>query len=185
MTRPLRGLADGSLECSWVLRGRGYGGRASVHSAQPVDPAFGPTNEDSIGSFAPSDHSEAAELVRMRILKPEKVRDHPGRNTLTRTLGSRLIPRPDYLRQPVVEGDQFLLCSDGLWSEIEDAELAEVLGRHVPAEACRELVDRALDRDCSDNVSVQVIKLLTVPQSRPEPSRNGWLSSIFQLRGQA
>jgi serine/threonine protein phosphatase PrpC len=133
-----------------------------------------------------SDHSEAAELVRMRILKPEKVRDHPGRNTLTRTLGSRLIPRPDYLRQPMVAGDQFLLCSDGLWSEIEDAELAEVLGRHAPAEACRELVDRALDRDCSDNVSVQVIKLVTVPQSRPEPSRNGWLSSIFQQRrGQA
>src|SRR5204863_3780956 len=86
-----------------------------------------------------SDHSEAAELVRMRILKPEKARDHPGRNTLTRTLGSRLIPRPDYLRHPVVAGDQFLLCSDGLWSEIEDAELAEVLGRHAPADACREL----------------------------------------------
>jgi protein phosphatase len=131
-----------------------------------------------------ADHSEAAELVRMRILKPEKVRDHPGRNTLTRTLGSRLIPRPDYLRQPVAAGDQLLLCSDGLWSEIEDAELAEVLGQHAPAAACRELIDRALARDCSDNVSVQVIKLLAVPRAPSEPSRNGWLSSIFQ-RGQA
>jgi len=131
-----------------------------------------------------SDHSEAAELVRMRILKPDRVRDHPGRNSLTRTLGSRLIPRPDYMRQPVAAGDQFLLCSDGLWSEIEDDELTEVLGQYAPAAACRELIDRALSRDCADNVSVQVIKLLTLPHVPPEPSRNGWLSSIFQ-RGQA
>jgi protein phosphatase len=133
-----------------------------------------------------SDHSEAAELVRMRILKPEKVRGHPGRNTLTRTLGSRLIPRPDYQRQPVLVGDQFVLCSDGLWSEVEDEELAEVLAVHSPTEACRELVSRVLHRDCLDNVSVQVIRVVSVPEVSDEAGarRNGWLSSIFQ-RGQA
>ena len=131
-----------------------------------------------------ADHSEAAELVRMRILKPERIRDHPGRSTLTRTLGSRLIPRPDYLRQPVVAGDQFVLCSDGLWSEIEDAELGEVLAKHLPAQACRELLERALARDCSDNVSVQVIRVAAVEPPGPELRRNGWLSGIFQ-RGQA
>jgi len=120
----------------------------------------------------------------MRILKPERVRDHPGRSTLTRTLGSRLIPRPDYLRQPVVAGDQFVLCSDGLWSEIEDAELGEVLAKHLPAQACRELLERALARDCSDNVSVQVIRVAAVEPPGPELRRNGWLSGIFQ-RGQA
>jgi PPM family protein phosphatase len=133
-----------------------------------------------------SDHSEAAELVRMRILKPEKVRAHPGRNTLTRTLGSRLIPRPDYLRQPVLVGDQFVLCTDGLWSEIEDAELAEVVAEYPPAQACRELLERALKRDCLDNVSVQVIRVVSMASDAGEAARgrrNGWLSSIFQ-RGQ-
>src|ERR1700674_5467622 len=130
-----------------------------------------------------SDHSEAAEVVRLRILKPERVRDHPGRNVLTRTLGSRLIPRPDYLRQPVLPGDQFALCSDGLWSEIEENELAEGLGEHAPTQACRELVDRALARDCSDNISIQVIKIQAISSSpRPSEARNGWLSSIFQLQ---
>jgi PPM family protein phosphatase len=128
-----------------------------------------------------SDHSEAAELVRMRVLKPERVRDHPGRNVLTRTLGSRLIPRPDYVRQPVQPGDQFALCSDGLWSELEDDELAGVLAEHPPERACRELIDRALARDCSDNVSIQVVKVLAIPESdQPTGSRNGWLSGIFQ-----
>ncbi|MBV9578310.1 MAG: serine/threonine-protein phosphatase [Chloroflexi bacterium] len=131
-----------------------------------------------------SDHSEAAELVRMRILKPERVRDHPGRNTLTRTLGSRLIPRPDYLRRPIEAGDRFVLCTDGLWSEIEDAEISEVLGDSSPAAACRTLVERALERDCQDNVTVQVIQVKSVDNAPAPPSRNGWLSSIFQ-RGQA
>jgi protein phosphatase len=126
-----------------------------------------------------TDHSEAAELVRMRILKPERARDHPGRNTLTRTLGSRLFPRPDYFRRPLMAGDQFVMCSDGLWSEVEDAEIAEVLAAHAPVAACRELIGRALERDCSDNVSVQVVRVLSVDTS-PQPSRNGWLSSIFQ-----
>jgi len=133
-----------------------------------------------------SDHSEAAELVRLRVLKPERVRDHPGRNALTRTLGSRLIPRPDYRRQPVLAGDQFVLCSDGLWSEIEDAEIAEVVGDRPPSESCRELLQRALARECLDNVSVQVVRVLGVSETSEEASsrRNGWLSSIFQ-RGQA
>ncbi|HEX8967329.1 MAG TPA: protein phosphatase 2C domain-containing protein, partial [Chloroflexota bacterium] len=127
-----------------------------------------------------SDHSEAAELVRMRILKPERVRDHPGRNALTRTLGSRLIPRPDYLRQPVQVGDQFVMCSDGLWSEVGDDEMADVIAQHQPARACQELLERALNRDCGDNVSVQVIRVTAMASATPQPSRNGWLSSIFQ-----
>ncbi len=132
-----------------------------------------------------SDHSEAAELVRMRILKPEKVREHPGRNTLTRTLGSRLIPRPDYLRHPVAPGDQFVLCSDGLWSEIEDDEICEIVGSNAPALACRQLIDCALERDCQDNVTVQVVRILELGESPAAPSRNGWLSSIFQRGGQS
>ncbi len=129
-----------------------------------------------------SDHSEAAELVRMRVLHPDKVRDHPGRSILTRTLGGRLIPRPDYQRQAVQVGDQFAICSDGLWSEVEDDELAQVLAEHAPAEACRQLLDLVLQRDCPDNVSLQVIRVVDLPEAPAGAAerRNGWLSSIFQ-----
>jgi PPM family protein phosphatase len=131
-----------------------------------------------------TDHSEAAELVRMRILQPERVRDHPGRNTLTRTLGSRLIPRPDYLRHPISSGDQFLLCSDGMWSELDDDELCDTLSAHPPQVAAHKLMQLALSRDCQDNVSVQVIRVIGT-DAAPGPGRNGWLSSIFlRQRGQ-
>lgn len=130
-----------------------------------------------------SDHSEAAELVRLRILKPERVRDHPGRNVLTRTLGSRLIPRPDYLRQPMLAGDKFVMCTDGLWSELEDQEISDVLAEADPSAACRELLNRVLSRDCSDNVSVQVVKVVSLPEApAPSATRNGWLSSIFPIQ---
>jgi protein phosphatase len=89
------------------------------------------------------------------------------------------------MRQPVLAGDQFVLCSDGLWSEVDDAEIAEVVGALEPETACHDLIDRALARECLDNVSVQIVKVVSVAQAAPEPSgrRNGWLSSIFQ-RGQ-
>jgi protein phosphatase len=126
-----------------------------------------------------SDHSEAAELVRMRLLKPERVRDHPGRNVLTRTLGSRLIPRPDYLRQPIQPGDRLLLCSDGAWSELELDELGQVLESADVRAACHELMARVLARECLDNASLQLIEVRQIAAEQPAASRNGWLSGIF------
>jgi serine/threonine protein phosphatase PrpC len=131
-----------------------------------------------------ADHSEAAELVRMRILKPDKVRSHPGRSVLTRSIGTTLISRPDFLRQPIASGDRFILCSDGLWSEVEDAELTEVVGAGSPAEACRELMDRVLARGCPDNASVQVLHVVSLAQEEePARSRIGWLSSMLGSGG--
>ena len=130
-----------------------------------------------------ADHSEAAELVRLRVLSPSKVGDHPSRNVLTRTIGQRLIVRPDFLRQPVLPGDQLLLCTDGLWSELADAELSSVLSRFDPAEAAATLVEMALARDCADNVTAQVVRVRAVGDAAEPPRRSVWLSSIFQRNG--
>src|SRR5205085_2383684 len=97
-----------------------------------------------------ADHSEAAELVRMRVVDRDKLREHPRRNILTRSVGNQLIIRPDFIRQEIVPGDQFLQCSDGLWGELLDHELEEMIARLEPADACRALVDEAIARECSD-----------------------------------
>jgi serine/threonine protein phosphatase PrpC len=78
------------------------------------------------------------------------------------------------------------MCSDGLWSEVQDEELAEILAEHPPEHACRQLLERAIARDCTDNVSIQVVRVLDVSASEEQRgARNGWLSSIFQRRNQA
>jgi serine/threonine protein phosphatase PrpC len=130
------------------------------------------------------DHSEAAELVRLRVLKPDKVRGHPSRSALTRTVGGRLIVRPDFFRQPLQVGDRFVLCTDGLWTVVEDHEIGRVVAEAEPAAACRALVDMALDRDADDNLSVHVFHVIELG-AEPEGggSKNGWLSTIFQRGG--
>lgn len=128
-----------------------------------------------------ADHSEVADLVRMRIVKPDKAREHPSRNVLTRTLGSRLLLRPDFARHSVSDGDVFLLCSDGMWSVAEDDEIAQLLALPRAQEACDGLVRLALDHGTRDNVTAQVVRVQTVEAAQEQDqSRNGWLSGIFQ-----
>lgn len=111
-----------------------------------------------------TDHSEVAELVRMRIVKPETVAQHPSRNVLTKTVGHHLMLRPDFAREAVQTDDVFVLCTDGVWSEIEDTELLGVASKHAPEEACRRVIDLCLDRQCEDNVTVQIVRVLEVDQ---------------------
>ncbi len=118
-----------------------------------------------------SDHSEVAELVRLRLVRRERLRQHPARNALTRTVGSQLLLRPDFLRQPVRPEDRFLLCSDGLWAEFEEQEIAAAISDGSPAEACRALVDRALAAGADDNVSAQVVRVVALDESAAEEAR--------------
>lgn len=128
-------------------------------------------------SLLTNDHSEAAELARLGFIRRERLRDHPARNALTRTLGSDLIVRPDFIRRPVAAGDRFLLCSDGLWSVISDDELSDALAGDA-AQACRSLADTALSAGSEDNVSVQVAHVIAT-SGVAEPSGGGWRHSFF------
>ncbi|MGH2353072.1 MAG: PP2C family protein-serine/threonine phosphatase [Chloroflexota bacterium] len=128
------------------------------------------------------DHSEAAELLRLRLITPEQARDHPRRGVLTRTLGAQPQLRPDFSRRAVRPGDRFLLCTDGLWGELDHDTLCRVV-QQPPNDACQELVDLACRHGGSDNVSLHVIRVIDpgmAPQSAP-PGRLGRL--LAGLRG--
>jgi PPM family protein phosphatase len=57
----------------------------------------------------------------------------------------------------LTDGDRLLLCTDGLTEMVDDATIATELGRQTSsAEACRALIDLALDRGGKDNVTVVV-----------------------------
>lgn len=120
-----------------------------------------------------NDHSEAAQLARLGLVKRERLRDHPGRNALTRTLGTDLIVRPDFIRRPVAAGDRFLLCSDGLWSELSDDELAAAVADE-PERACRALAARAIEQGADDNVSVQLVHVVAAPAEAERTRTRRW-----------
>jgi protein phosphatase len=129
-----------------------------------------------------ADHSEAAELLRLRLITPEQAREHPRRNVLTRTLGHHRLLRPDFARLAVLAGDAFLLCTDGLWGEVEPADLRRAT-QMAPAAACRELVRLACERGGSDNITVQVVRVIEAG-AEPQAPRAGRIARLLAgLRG--
>jgi len=106
-----------------------------------------------------SDHSLVNEQVKMGLITSEEAQRHPHRNIVTRALGNQPRVAVDLLEETVQAGDLILLCSDGLNSMLDHAEIREALHSHrnVPQTACRALVDRANARGGEDNITVVVL----------------------------
>lgn len=119
-----------------------------------------------------TDHSQVMELLRLHIITPEQAIEHPARYALTRSVGGDIIVRTDVRNETLASGDVFLLCSDGLWSNVTSSQIGEALGRS-PAEACRRLVDLALERGGDDNATALVISVVDAGRSS-EPAVQGW-----------
>jgi serine/threonine protein phosphatase PrpC len=116
-----------------------------------------------------SDHSLVEELVRKGRLDSEGALRHPNRNVLLSCLGSEREPRVDVGHvSPLVGGDAFLLCSDGLWAYIGEEETGAILASQSPRDAASTLIELARQRarGGGDNISLAVVKLVEVP-NRP------------------
>lgn len=107
------------------------------------------------------DHSYVGRLVESGIVRSEDAPSHPQRHILTAALGSGREITPDSGERPVPlqAGDNILLCTDGLWSVLSDSELAGAVRSHSPVQACRALVDMALERGGLDNVTALVLRI--------------------------
>lgn len=102
------------------------------------------------------DHTFAQELADMGAIRPDEVATHQFRNVLTRALGGlgRQVDA-DVQRLLLTEGDQLLLCSDGLTDMVNDADICTILRQSsTPDQACKSLVELALDHGGKDNVTV-------------------------------
>jgi serine/threonine protein phosphatase PrpC len=106
-----------------------------------------------------TDHTEVAELVATGAIDEAQARSHPSRHIVTRALGSQPAPELELRMLPPSPGEVFLLCSDGLTLELDEAEIAEVLrARTDPHQAAAALVARALGRRARDNISAVVVE---------------------------
>ena len=109
-----------------------------------------------------SDHTLVNEQVRAGALSTQEARRHPARNILTRAVGSQEDVEPDLVEQDLRPGDMLLLCSDGLTTMVEDADILKTVLAHAddPQTACRALIDLANERGGDDNVTVVLARLL-------------------------
>jgi PPM family protein phosphatase len=123
-----------------------------------------------------SDHSRAAELLRLRLISEERAEHHPARSILTRSLGAGPLLQVDLVRVGIARGNVLLLCTDGLWDAVSRDDVERILSRARPGDACDELVDLAYARSAADNVSALVIRIssvLPIPTGPRRPGRRG------------
>jgi serine/threonine protein phosphatase PrpC len=106
------------------------------------------------------DQTIVQEMVKAGDLTPQEAAKHRLRHMLTGALSSDGRKAPvEFHRYRLEDGDQVLLCSDGLTEMVPDTKLAEVLRNPgASADACRILVDLALEAGGKDNVTVVVAR---------------------------
>lgn len=106
------------------------------------------------------DHSLVADKVRAGLLSFEEAQMSPYRNILTRALGTQTRIEIDFEQFEMQSGDRYLLCSDGLWSHVDDGMLCFLLqSEEAPTEVCAQLVSQALEQGGRDNISVILVEI--------------------------
>jgi protein phosphatase len=130
-----------------------------------------------------NDHTMVGDLVRMRVLTPDKVRTHVQRSILTRGVGLTLFIKPEFSRCRLEENDCLILCSDGLWSVIEDDEFAGLAFEEPSADRLsKRLVDLALERNSDDNISSVVIFVRRLSENKEARPASFQRSPVRSLR---
>ena len=113
------------------------------------------------------DHSLMANMIEAGQITPEEARYHPNRSVITRALGNDPDTIPDLYEINVEDGDRLLLCSDGLYSMLEDDEIAAVMRRIDDPQRCASvLVNGAIAAGGHDNVTVVIADAEGLSQQR-------------------
>ena len=114
-------------------------------------------NPDEIRAIT-TDHSLVELMVQRGEITREQAKSYPGKNVITRAIGTEASVRCDLFRTPLQPGDSVLLCSDGLSNLLADQELLfEVVHGVKKEDCCQRLLDIARDRGAPDNVTAVLI----------------------------
>ncbi len=101
------------------------------------------------------DHSWVAEQIRLGLMTEEEARRSPRRNIVTRVLGVEAHVEVTLGELPVLAGDVFVLCSDGLTRCVDAGRILHIVaGADDPTAISRRLVELANDAGGEDNTTV-------------------------------
>lgn len=106
------------------------------------------------------DHSVVAEEVRAGRMTAAQAENHPGRNIISRALGSEMTVEVDIRTVKAEPGTTYLLCSDGITRHVTDDEIKGVLEfGGEPADICEHLKGLCFERGAEDNLTALVVKI--------------------------
>ncbi|MFN3469915.1 MAG: PP2C family protein-serine/threonine phosphatase [Novosphingobium sp.] len=102
------------------------------------------------------DHTQVQEMVDRGLLDPADVEDHPMKHVLSRAVGVQDALEIDAIRDSMVSRDLFLLCSDGLYGVVSEAQIAQIMQERGIA-AAEALIEASLAAGAPDNVTVTLV----------------------------
>lgn len=101
-----------------------------------------------------TDHSLVQLMVDRGDLTPEQARTYPGKNYITRAIGTEPVAQCDVFHMDVERGDFLLLCSDGVSNMMDDQEILFEVVHGINKElCCRRLIDIGRGRGAPDNMT--------------------------------
>ena len=110
-----------------------------------------------------SDHTVASEHVRLGLISAAEAAQSANRHKLLRSVGNDLFVNVDVNQTQVVPGDLLLLCCDGMHGALDESDMTRLVSQYRDLrEAAEQLVALANERDGSDNISVQLIRIKSV-----------------------
>lgn len=105
------------------------------------------------------DHSLVQRLIELGELNEEEARVYPHRNVLYRAVGQVEPLHPDIHSHEFPQPGYLLICSDGLWGVVSDADIFRIIQKSETVDdACRQLVEAANNEGGPDNISVILVK---------------------------
>lgn len=106
------------------------------------------------------DHSLVQMMVQRGELTPEQAKHYPGKNLITRAIGTETVAMCDVFHKKLERGDCLLLCTDGLSNLIDEQELLfEVVHGLHKDKCCERLLDIAKKRGAPDNVTCVLVQI--------------------------
>ena len=104
------------------------------------------------------DHSEVQNMVDQGLLLAEEAEAHPAANVITRAMGASDALYLSVGIEETLDGDVYILCSDGLYRDISDQELLKMALQPDINKICDDMMKLALSREAKDNITTIIIK---------------------------
>ncbi|MHB8276972.1 MAG: Stp1/IreP family PP2C-type Ser/Thr phosphatase [Candidatus Humimicrobiaceae bacterium] len=136
---------------------------------------------DSIRKLT-KDHSWLEEKISEGVLSPSEARNNPNKNIITKCVGYEPDVEPNFGSIVLKEGDRLILCSDGLWDELNDFKIKEMaLSNSDLKKSVERLISAAEGNGGKDNITVVGIDYGKVKISIINKSKDKILLSVISV----
>lgn len=106
------------------------------------------------------DHSYVQRLFELGQLDQAEVDNHLQKNVLYKALGQPDLSEIEVVTRRLPANSTLLLCCDGLWGQVRDHEITQILNSHPDLQtACAELIAAANRAGGIDNVSAIIVRI--------------------------